>query len=254
MSQGQQKRRSIREGTSRKSAELQRSAAFIYGAVGLTVLLYALPVNLYLDRPLLWLSTLAHELGHGLTALSVGGYFDLISIDPDGSGFASAGTVEPLTDAWVCAGGLLGPAFAAALGFVAARRARTAQISLVITALCLGLPLSLAADHFTAAFIAGVALTLLVLALRRNPRPAQIALVFLSTQLALSVFSSADYLFVKGAGFMPSDVSQMASALGGPYWLWGALCGAVSIIILLVGLWLFTLDLPSFRLRAKKPR
>jgi hypothetical protein len=66
--------------------------------------------------------------------------------------------------------------------------------------------------------------------------------VFLSTQLALSVFSRGDYLFTEvaqtGMGAMPSDTAQMATALGGPYWLWGLACGAFSITVLAAGvLW-----------------
>ena len=62
-------------------------------------------------------------------------------------------------------------------------------------------------------------------------------LVFLAVQLALSVFSRSDYLFTSvartGAGPMPSDVAQMASALFLPFWFWGAACGALSLAVLL---------------------
>jgi len=61
--------------------------------------------------------------------------------------------------------------------------------------------------------------------------------------MALSVFSRGDYLFKEhaqtGAGLMPSDVSHMAQALGGPYWVWGAACGAFSVLVLALGVWLF---------------
>ena len=61
------------------------------------------------------------------------------------------------------------------------------------------------------------------------------------TMQAGSVFSRGDYLFKEVAntslGKMPSDVAQMSSALGGPYWMWGAVCGATSVLILALGLW-----------------
>jgi hypothetical protein len=41
------------------------------------------------------------------------------------------------------------------------------------------------------------------------------------------------------SGRMPSDVTQMANALVGPYWLWGAMCGVFSLAVLGVGLWVF---------------
>ncbi|MFO0634610.1 MAG: M50 family metallopeptidase [Nannocystaceae bacterium] len=91
----------------------------------------------------------------------------------------------------------------------------------------------------------GVVFTLAVagaagwLAVRGSDATAQLGCVFLATQLALSVFSRADYLFtdtaVTGAGTMASDTAQMAQALGGTYWLWGLACGAFSLVTLAAG-------------------
>ena len=35
---------------------------------------------------------------------------------------------------------------------------------------------------------------------------------------------------------MPSDAAQIGNALIGPYWFWGALCGAVSLAALAYGI------------------
>jgi hypothetical protein len=68
-------------------------------------------------------------------------------------------------------------------------------------------------------------------------------LLFVAVQLALSVFSRGDYLFMTEAttpaGSFPSDVANMARALGGPYWLWGLICGGFSVVSLVVGIWAF---------------
>jgi hypothetical protein len=73
---------------------------------------------------------------------------------------------------------------------------------------------------------------------------AQFTLVFLAVQLALSVFTRADYLFTEvahsSAGVMPSDVAVMAQHLGGPFWVWGLACGLVSLAVLLAGLAFYT--------------
>jgi hypothetical protein len=42
-----------------------------------------------------------------------------------------------------------------------------------------------------------------------------------------------------GAGPMPSDVAVMAAALFLPYWFWGAACGVLSVVFLLLGVKLF---------------
>ncbi|MCA9636791.1 MAG: M50 family metallopeptidase [Myxococcales bacterium] len=237
----------------------RRSAAFIYGAVGLTALLYVIPFGGLLGRPLVWFSTMVHELGHGIAALLVGGTFSSFVMYADGSGLADVAVSGGQAHAIVSAGGLVGPALVAALGFVLARRARSAQLGLLSAALGLGVVAALLASSvFAIAFIGAVALALAWLALRRDPRPAQIGLVFLSTQLALSVFSRGDYLFVReahtGGGVFPSDVANMATSLGGTFWIWGIVCGAVSLTALLVGLWLFSCDYPSLARLARGGR
>ena len=59
-------------------------------------------------------------------------------------------------------------------------------------------------------------------------------------QLALSVFSRADYLFTAtastGAGAHPSDVAHIAEALLLPYWFWGGAVGLMSVLVLVLGL------------------
>jgi hypothetical protein len=96
---------------------------------------------------------------------------------------------------------------------------------------------------FGLGFVLPLAVIVGVLAPRTRPEPAQLGLVFRATQLSMSVFSRGDYLFMEYAetadGKMPSDVAQMADALIGPYWLWGAMCGLFSVVVLCVGLWVF---------------
>ena len=44
----------------------------LWVSIGLTLALYGLPLGQTLSYPLVLLSTLAHELGHGIAALMVG--------------------------------------------------------------------------------------------------------------------------------------------------------------------------------------
>jgi hypothetical protein len=93
---------------------------------------------------------------------------------------------------------------------------------------------------FGLAFIGLVAAVCLLLALRGTSTAAQLAVVFAAVQLGLSVFSRADYLFVRAAsnptGLYPSDVERMAQLLWLPHWFWGLLCGAFSLAVLGWGL------------------
>ena len=208
-----------------------------------TLLLYLVPYGGYVAYPLLLLSTLAHELGHGVAALLVGADFQSLKLWADGSGLANwSGRVGRLGQAFVAAGGLVGPAVAAAVGFFLGRDPRHARVGLWIAALALAvLNLWAVRNLFGWTFVGLLAVALALLAARASAVWVQGATVFLAVQLALSVFSRGDHLFVAvartGMGPMPSDVAQMAQALWLPYWFWGAVCGLLSLAVVAGGLW-----------------
>ncbi len=219
----------------------RRARAAIKWSIALTVALYLIPYGSLVAYPLLLLSTLFHELGHGVVALCVGGSFERFVMFADGSGMAtSVGVRAGVPSALVSAGGLVGPAIVGAVAFAAGRSARASRTFLTIAALLLAVAVALVVRNpFGVTFTLAVAALLGYLGVRTAPATAQLASVFLATQLALSVFSRADYLFTDvartGAGTIPSDTAHIASALGGTYWLWGIACGVFSVIVLLGG-------------------
>jgi hypothetical protein len=225
----------------------RRTRWFLLGSVAVTAALYLVPYGIFINLPLIWLSTLAHELGHGFTAALLGGNFERFVMHADASGVASwsaPASFGPIRQAMVAAGGLVGPAILAAIGFMLARNSKTAKVSLLVgTFLLAAIAVLVVRNAFGWAFVAVLAVIIGVLATRKRPEVAQLGLVFLATQLAMSVFSRGDYLFTEYAetasGRMPSDVAQMANALVGPYWLWGAMCGLFSVAVLAVGLLVF---------------
>lgn len=232
----------------------RRTRWFLLGSVVVTLLFYYVPYGMLLGLPLLWLSTFVHELGHGLTAAALGGHFDSFVMHADGSGatsWSASGFFGPVRRALVAAGGLVGPAVVAAIGFVVARKPKAAQVTLLVGVFALtAIAVLVVRNGLGWAFTAALALALGILATRKNPVVAQLGLVFLSTQLAMAVFSRGDYLFTEYAqtadGRMPSDVAQMADALLLPYWVWGGLCGLFSVAVLGVGLWIFFRGFDSF--------
>ena len=208
----------------------------------LYLLFYRFPEGRLLVWPLVLLSTLVHELGHGLTALLLGGQFTGLYIWADGSGVALyAANFGRLRHAAVAAGGLLGPPSLAYALFVAGRHPRSARRALGVVAIVLTIVLWLwARNPFGAVFIGALALTLGLISLRGSPRVAQFSSVFVGVQMALSVFSRGDYLFMREAvtaqGVGLSDTSQIAQALYLPFWFWGALIAVLSIWLLWQGL------------------
>jgi Peptidase M50B-like len=208
-----------------------------------TFALYVVPYGDVIARPLLYLSTLVHELGHGLAALIAGGSFVKLEMFSDGSGQALTGSYASWQRALTIAGGLVGPAVAAAVGFAVARRASWSRWALAAIGLLLVWAMALKVRNGFGLMVAGVvAGGALLVAWRASADVAQLVLGFMSVQLALSVFSRGDYLFTEsaqtGAGAGLSDSAQLAQTLAGPYWLWGGICAVFSVVALGVGAWL----------------
>ena len=221
-----------------------RAPRIFAASVLITALLYVVPYGRTIAWPLVLVSTLAHELAHGLTAALLGGHFHSLRIQSDASGVALwSGAFGRIATGIVAGAGLLGPAIAAFVLLAVGRNQRRAQASLGIigTGLCV-IALVLVRNPFGLVFTLLLGSVLLLVALR-VPRASQTVVVLLAVQLALSVFSRSDYLFTRTAltpaGPMPSDVAVMAAALFLPYWFWGAACGVLSVILLLLGVKLF---------------
>ena len=227
---------------------LRRSnaAGILVVTAALTLLLYGLPLLwpplAWLGWPLVLLSTLAHELGHAFAAVALGGEVDSLRVWADASGVAQhRGSYGALARAAIAAAGPLGPPLAAMLAFFAALAPGRARAVLAAAALVLALVLVFwVRNAFGFAFVALLAALLGALAWRAPPRVAQVGCAFLGIELCLSTFSRADYLFSAtadtGAGAVPSDAAQIATALFPPYWLWGGAIALVSLAILFFGL------------------
>lgn len=218
--------------------------ALVVSAV-VTIALYVIPHGDLLAYPLLLISTLVHELGHGVAAVLVGGKFISFKMWADGSGVAlHTSPSGGAANAFIAAGGLCGPAVAAAVMIAMAPRPTWARYALGGFGAVLALALLLVVRNgFGVVFTGGLAAVALVIALRGSAQLAQGALLFLAVQLGLSVYSRGDYLFMKTAhteaGLMPSDSQHMAQAMGGSYWFWGFMCAAFSVAVLAAGAYWF---------------
>jgi len=210
-------------------------------AAALSLALLFVPYGGLVGYPLLLLSTLAHEMGHGVAALLVGGSFASFALYADGSGIAQiSGATGPVGRALVAAGGLLGPALGAGALFVAATRPRRSRAALGLLGVLLLLACALVVRNlFGWLFVATVGVTCLVVATRLSALASQLGVALLAVQLSASVFARADYLFTDVAqtasGARPSDAALIADALFLPYWFWGAACGVASLGVLGLG-------------------
>src|SRR6187431_1779915 len=66
----------------------RRAPRVLAVSVALTALLYVMPFGRTIGWPLVLISTLAHELGHGVAAAVLGGHFYSLRLYADASGVA----------------------------------------------------------------------------------------------------------------------------------------------------------------------
>jgi hypothetical protein len=211
-------------------------------ASALTAILYVVPFLSPIAYPFLLLSTLVHEMGHGLAALIVGGHFESFQMWIDGSGVANInGNFGPYSRAFIAAAGLLGPSVVSLLFFLNMKTPLRSRMMLSVFGIVLVMSiLFVVRNWFGIIFVAVVASSCFYFSLGAQKKYSQTVLAFFASQLALSVFSRSDYLFtdkaITSAGLMPSDVAQIADALFLPYWFWGVVCGLFSVGILVFGI------------------
>ena len=217
--------------------------ALVVAAVAALLIERLVPYGHYLLYPFTLLATWVHEMGHGVTALLVGGGFDRLEIFGDASGLAHVSSAPGLRDAIVCAGGLIAPPLLGAFTLAFARGPRRARGLLLALAAALALSLAIYV-RTPVGWLSMVPLMLLIsyFALRASADWNLLLTQFIAIMLALDTVTGIDYLFtgeVTIAGEKRhSDIWRVADALGGPYLVWGCVVAALSFVLLAIGLWI----------------
>lgn len=214
----------------------------LLGAV-LAVLLvwHAVPYGRQVLYPFTLLATWVHEIGHGVTALAVGGGFDRLEIFPNGSGLAFTTRPEGAAAA-VILGGLLAPPIAGAAILAGARTPGRARVVLAVLAALLAGSSVIWVRSVTGLIAVPVLAVLIGLVAWVGGRAALFAAHAVALLLALNTVTHIDYLFTDsvevGGERRTSDIGNVAAQLGGHYLVWGTLVAATSLVICLSGLWL----------------
>ena len=207
-----------------------------WGLVLITFLLLQVPV---VRIPVMFLSTWAHELGHGLGALITGGSFIRLQVLPDFSGIATTGTVSRFQRAMVVIFGLLGPSLLGVVLLFLTRGLNWYRIALALLAVLLLLSQIWAADLYTRGVLAASFAIVGMMAWKLPARAAVFAAHVVAIALCLNALTMFGYFFIGNAEvagqLYQSDTGVLQSEIGGPYWLWGLLLTAISIAILIGG-------------------
>jgi len=202
------------------------------------VLIWQLPYGELVLYPFSLLSTYAHEMGHGLTALLVGARFDALHIHADGSGMAVwQGSPTHFDTALVAAGGLAGPTLAGTGLLLLSRWSARAVLALLAVLIALSVALW-SRNTFGVVYLLSVAATLAIAAKVLPDIWAAFLLHLVAVTLCLSWWTDLSYMFAKQAivnGLPhPSDSAVIAQALGFPWWFGGGLVALLSLTALLL--------------------
>lgn len=208
----------------------------------LVFLIWQLPYFGYIQYPLLLLGTWFHEMGHGLTAILLGGKFYYLEIYENGGGVAYSDVSKsylnyPLARAITAAGGLLGPAISGAILVASAKRKIASKITLWILLSIMVLSLCIWIHELLALVILSVfAAILFFIAILKIRKIEAFTLLFLGTQCVLSTYFQIGYLFTKQfdreGKILYSDTQVIANNLFGTYWMWAILILMITVILL----------------------
>ncbi len=209
----------------------------------LVFIIWQSPILGSIRYPFILLGTWFHEMGHGLTALMLGGTFHYLEIYANGGGVAytslAKGTTVPysIARAFTAMGGLLGPSIFGGLLIIASARPKWTLWGLRLLIFLLIASLFIWIRSWTGLLVLGLfSMVLLIISFQNKNALNKWVLLFLGTQCALSSYLQIDYLFTgtfkRNGEVLNSDTQNIAENLFGTYWFWGILVGIVSLLIL----------------------
>lgn len=223
-------------------------AALLFGVLLIGVLQRFVPFGPLILYPFTLFATWVHEMGHGLTALVLGGRFDHLDIYSDASGIAFSAIKPGFRAGLVAAGGLLAPPMLGATLLLLGRKGERGLLYGLAGMMFVSLVLWVR-TLWGWGSVGGLLLLLLVVARFAQPGLRLFFVQLLGLLLAMDFVARMDYLFVAageaGGSMRQSDVGGMAKSLGGPYWFWGGLVATFSALALLASLYSIWKSIPE---------
>ena len=204
---------------------------------GLVVAVWVATQVPFAGLPFAFLSTWAHELGHGMGAVITGGHFDHMIITNNFSGLAHTAVFGEAERIVVILGGLLGPAIAGGLLLMAVRGLNLNRVALyIMSALLFATAIFWAGDNFTRLGTLILGGFILMIAVKGTPSICRFLALIIAISLCLSAVTRLDYFFMKNGDIdgqlHTSDTGALADIIGGGHMLWAILLSALSLFIL----------------------
>lgn len=206
--------------------------------------------------PFTLMATWVHEMGHGLTALVLGGNFARLEIFWDASGLAHA-FATPERHGFVSVGGLLAPPLVGAAVLGLSRGPRRSRIVLAAFATAMVISLLVWVRSF-AGWISLPLVAALLFAFVRwaSPRELMFLAQFIGLRLAFDTVTRIDYVFtdravVDGVERL-SDIANVATSWGGPRFFWSLFVAGISFALVAAGLYAAWHEPRPAQLKAKR--
>ncbi|GHA14207.1 peptidase M50 [Arenicella chitinivorans] len=188
--------------------------------------------------PFIILTTFIHELGHGLTAIVVGGEFVSMHLYADASGLAKLRLPNNgLSRALAAAGGLLAPSlFGGVLIWAGRSTKRSSRVFLALSIVMLFSCILWIRSLFGLTVIGGLGVGFLALARLRRPGLHQFLIQFIGVHMLVDTLTrTLGYLMSSSAkvdgSIRHSDTAAIADALVGPPLLYGILIAISALSI-----------------------
>lgn len=212
----------------------------------LTIILWNVPGGNTILYPFTLLATWFHEMAHGLSAILMGGSFNRLVINSDGSGLAEFSYTRlflgPFGKAFVAGAGPIGPTIAGFLMIYASVKPKLTSFAVYFLAITLFLSaLIWIRPVFGVGFFVVIifALVLFFIAYKGNSITKVLSLQFLAIQAYASIYQSISYFYTSegtvGGSYFKSDTQVMADNLLLPYWFWATLIVLFSIYMIYLG-------------------
>ena len=217
--------------------------AILLAAAAIYIVAYYVPFGDVALYPLTLFTTWVHEMGHGITALALGGQFESLEIFKNAGGVAHSWAGFGWHHGLVALGGLLAPPIVGSIILATVHGPRRARVCLALLAAALVVsmvvwvrsPTGLVAMPLVAAALAYAAL-------REPPERRVIVAQVLAVILAIDTLTRmVSYVFEDsvdiGGKKVPSDIATVADGFGGPQVLWGMAVTAVAVGLLALAMW-----------------
>lgn len=229
---------------SSKLSNSQKNRVVIIAFFLLSIILWQIPCGNYILYPFTILTTWFHEMGHGVTALLLGGHFDKLELFVNGSGIASmSGSLYGgnIGAALVAAGGPLGPTIIGFCFLVLSKKDRNNNIILWLSLIMMILSLLIwVRTWFGVLFLIVFAGLIFLVNILGSKNVKRNFVRFLGVQGFLSIYVSFGYLFSSGAGIggssYVSDTGKIAEYLFLPNWFWASMIIIFSIYLFISAL------------------